>query len=85
MVKIFKRKSGAAGSELRKILGDYELPSFPEVVMNVLRLLRDQESSSKEIAARLETDPGMHVRVLKTVNSASYGLSTWPSSGVRPR
>ncbi|MCP4201432.1 MAG: HDOD domain-containing protein, partial [bacterium] len=40
------------------------------------RLLRDPESSSTEIAARLEMDPGMHVKVLKTVNSASYGLST---------
>lgn len=76
MLKLFKRKSEAAEKQLRQILGDYELPSFPEIVMSVLDLLRDPESTSAEIAERLAVDPGMHVKVLKTVNSASFGLST---------
>jgi HD-like signal output (HDOD) protein len=76
MLKLFRKKSSDAGRELQKILGGHELPSFPQVVMNVLGLHRDPESSSADIAAHLEMDPGMHVKVLKTVNSASFGLST---------
>lgn len=52
----------------------YELPSFPSAVMNLLAKLRDPDSSVQELADEIEIDPGMHVRILKTVNSAAFGL-----------
>ncbi|SHJ35809.1 HD-like signal output (HDOD) domain, no enzymatic activity [Malonomonas rubra DSM 5091] len=53
----------------------FEVPSFPTTVLNVLGKLRDPEISSNELAHELEIDPGLHVRVLKVVNSAAFGLS----------
>jgi len=42
----------------------------------VLAMLRDPESSMTDIAEQLQVDPGMHVKVLKTVNAAAFGLIT---------
>ena len=56
-------------------LDRYELPTFPSAVMALLNKLRDPEIPTNELAADLEIDPGLHVRVLKTVNSAAFGLS----------
>ncbi len=69
-----KRRKQDPGDQLRDLLEDYELPSFPGSVMKVLELLRDPDAPLPEISRLIEADPGMHVRVLKTVNSAAYGL-----------
>ncbi|MBT4483706.1 MAG: HDOD domain-containing protein [Candidatus Latescibacteria bacterium] len=76
MLNFFRRREKDPRKELRKLLGEYELPSFPAVVMNVLNALRDPEFSMKEVAGQLQMDPGLHVKVLKTVNSAAFGLSS---------
>jgi HD-like signal output (HDOD) protein len=54
---------------------NFEIPSFPGTVLNLLTKLRDPDISINELAHELEIDPGLHIRVLKTVNSASFGLS----------
>lgn len=56
-------------------LDRFELPSFPSAILNLLNKLRDPAISTNELATDLENDPGLHVRVLKTVNSAAFGLS----------
>ncbi len=56
-------------------LDNYELPSFSASVVSLLGKLRDPECSFDAIADDLEVDPGLHVRVLKTVNSVAFGLS----------
>lgn len=61
--------------KLDELLGNFELPSFPAIVMEVLSSLRDPKVSMGGVAERLEGDPGMQVMVLKTVNSAAFGLS----------
>lgn len=76
MLKFFRRSKKDPKSELRDLLGDFELPSFPGAVMNVLSALRDPDFSMKKIAEQLQVDPGLHVKVLKTVNSAAFGFST---------
>ncbi len=53
----------------------FEVPSFPTTVLNLLTKLRDPDISTDQLAHDLEVDPGLHVRVLKTVNSAAFGLS----------
>jgi len=75
MLKLFKKSKKDPSSELRAIVGDYELPSFPSTVMNILDLLRDPDSSIKDISDQIEMDPGLHVKVLATVNSAAFGLA----------
>jgi len=61
-----------ARKQLKSVLGDCEIPSFPEATMKLLRLIRDEDSSLSEIAEALQWDPGLVLRLLKTVNSAAY-------------
>ena len=76
MLNILKKRTKNNGQELRDLLSGYQLPSFSSAVINVLGMLRDPESAMNDIAKQLEIDPGMHVKVLKTVNSAAFGLTT---------
>jgi len=71
----FKKKNKDPKSELKEMFANYELPSFPVAVMSVLSALRDPDVSVSEIAGKVENDPGLHVKILKTVNSAAFGLS----------
>ncbi len=61
--------------ELKKLLEDFELPHFPKVAMFILEGLRDPNVPAFEIARRVSLDPAIHLKVLKTVNSAAFGLS----------
>jgi len=56
-------------------LNNYELPCFSVSAVGLLSKLRDPDCSFATIAEDLEVDPGLHVRVLKTVNSVAFGLS----------
>ncbi|NPB09896.1 MAG: HDOD domain-containing protein [Thermodesulfobacteria bacterium] len=60
--------------ELKKLLADFELPHFPKVAMYILEGLRDPNVPVPEIARRVALDPAIHLKVLKTVNSAAFGL-----------
>lgn len=75
MLRFFNKQKDPK-SELQKILGNYELPSFSAVVLQVLTSLRNPDFSMTQVTKQLEGDPGLHVKVLKTVNSAAFGLST---------
>lgn len=59
---------------LARIIGKYELPSFPVIVLQALRLLRDPKSSLSDIAAQIEKDPAATAQILRITNSASRGL-----------
>ncbi len=76
MFNFFKTRTQDPRKELRSLLDNYEVENFPAAVMNVLTTLRDPDSSITDIAQQIEIDPGMHVRVLRTTNSAAYGLIT---------
>lgn len=78
MLKLLQRRR--VDQRMDKILAGYELPSFPVPVMTVLTKLRNPETPIQEIAADLEIDPGLHVKVLRTVNSVAFGLSHKVSS-----
>ena len=73
MLKFF-RKQKDSHQALRDLFVDFELPSFPEAVMRVLQMLRDPEIPVAKIGEQLQIDPGMHIRVLRTVSSAAFGL-----------
>lgn len=67
------KRSPDPKKELKSLVGDYELPSFSSVAMSTLTLLRE-DADMKEVADKLMTDPGLTVRLLKTVNSAAFGM-----------
>ena len=56
-------------------LESFDIPSFSAAVINLLGKLRNPEISINELTKELELDPGLHIRVLKTVNSSAFGLS----------
>lgn len=73
MFGFLKRKNVDPHAELKRVLGDYDLPSFPSVVLQVMKELRSENASARSVAAVLQGDPGITVRLLKLVNSAAFG------------
>ncbi len=71
-----KRREKDPKKLLQEVLDGFEIKSFPKTVMEVLKALRDPEVSLVKVARLIELDMGMHIRVLKTVNSAAFGLTT---------
>lgn len=75
MPNLFRSFWKTKKTPLDKVLADYELPSFRSSLCTVLSMLRKPESSLEEIAVHIEMDPGMHVKILKSVNSVAFGLT----------
>jgi len=73
MLNPFKRTRDPE-EELKALLGNYELPTFSAVAHRVLQELRNPEHTSASVAKLLSTDPGLSTSLLKTVNSAAFGL-----------
>ena len=67
------KRSADPKAELQQLIGDYELPSFSAAAVSTLGLLRE-DADMAVIAERLMSDPGLSVRILRTVNSAAFGL-----------
>lgn len=74
MLKFFRKHDKDPTQGIRDLFANYELPSFPTAVLQVLSMLRDPEVPLSKIGERLYMDPGMSVRVLRTANSAAFGL-----------
>jgi len=74
MLGLFKKKNADPKREIRAVLGDVELPTFPAIVTTVLDRIRDEDVSFNDISDLLAGDPGLTVRLLGTVNSAAFGL-----------
>ncbi|MFH1845356.1 MAG: HDOD domain-containing protein [bacterium] len=75
MINLFRKKKKDNQLKLSELLDGYEIPSFPAIVIEVLNDLRIPDIGLGQIANKLEQDPGMQVKILKTVNSAAFGLS----------
>lgn len=63
---------------LKLSAGEVELPSCPDIVMRVRRVLDDPNTSASKIARVVGTEPVLAARLLKLANSALY------STGRRP-
>ncbi len=61
---------------IKHIVGCKALPSLPSVAMQILELTRDQSATSAEIAQCVELDQALSGKILKTINSSFYGLTT---------
>lgn len=51
-----------------------ELPAMPNVIMHALNVIKDPESSLKELAKIISYDQSLSTKVLTLVNSAYYGF-----------
>lgn len=51
-----------------------DLPSLPEIYIKLSELLEDEDSDAYEIGDAVQADPSLTARILRTVNSAYYGL-----------
>ncbi len=51
-----------------------KMPAFPKSGQMILELTRDDDSPIKELAAVIEKDPVMTVRLLRIMNSAYYSF-----------
>lgn len=76
MFNFFKRTEKDPAKQLKALLGDYQLPGFPNVVMDVLSMLRDPYSEISDVADKVQMDIDMSVKILRLTNSAASGLST---------
>ena len=72
-MRLFRKKSKQ--NAIDEFLEGYELPSTPDIIMQLLSKLRQADASLDEATQLLEQDPGLYIRVLKTVNSAALGMS----------
>jgi HD-like signal output (HDOD) protein len=62
----------ALPAPLRSLQAD--LPACPRVLLELQTLMRDDERALPEIAALIESDMALAAAVVRTVNSAMYGL-----------
>ena len=76
MFDFLKKKNVDPKAALQQTLGEYRLPSFPNVVMDVLEKMRDPDASAGDVADLLSGDPGLSVKVLNIVNSAAFARAS---------
>ena len=64
-------------NEIEDVLkGLDKLPTLPGIAMRILEVVRNEETSLKEIADVLSADPPLSAQVLKLINSPFYGVRT---------
>jgi len=72
MFGFFKKQNTDPKERLKQVIGEYELPTFPSAAMETLRVIRNPDSTSHQVADALSVDPGLSVRVLRLANSAAF-------------
>ncbi len=51
-----------------------ELPTLPQVALNIIRTVENPNSSARDIEKVLSADPALAAKILKLVNSAFFGF-----------
>ncbi len=73
-MKLFSKKPKNQAASLEELLSEAKVPHFSRAVMQLLRLLRNPESETEEIVQIAQWDPNLVLKMLRTVNSAAYGI-----------
>jgi len=60
---------------LEKVLDCPKIPSLPAIALQVIELTADENITMAQLAATIQNDQGLAGKILKTINSAFYGLS----------
>ena len=58
---------------LKRIQTHAQVPTLPEIMIRVLEVLEDENSSADDITQILSSDPVITARVLRLANSAFFG------------
>jgi putative nucleotidyltransferase with HDIG domain len=66
----------------QKVLGLERLPTLPQVILNIRRVIRDPSSNIKHIADAIQGDLSISSRFLKLANSVVYAGKTGPVNSV---
>ncbi len=67
-----KKREVDAGAGLREALGDYSLPTFPDVIASAMALLASPDVNLGEVGDTLSRDPGITARLLRIANSTMF-------------
>ncbi|MDD2899750.1 MAG: HDOD domain-containing protein [Desulfuromonadaceae bacterium] len=68
-------------SPINKLFSDgIKLPSPPAIAIKIIETVRRDDFSFKDLAAVLETDPALTVRILRAANSPYYNVSSTVNS-----
>ncbi len=74
LLKRLKRNAALAAGDFQRIFGEFTLPPCPDVVLKLTEAVNDPDVFIDQVVKILETDPALTSLILKTVNSALYGL-----------
>jgi len=74
LLEKIRRNAAMATGDFQRIFGDFTLPPCPEVVLRLTEAVNDPDIFIDQVVKILETDPALTSIILKTVNSALYGL-----------
>ncbi len=69
-----KRNAILATGDFESIFGEFTLPPCPEAVLKLNEAVHDPDVFIDQVVQILESDPALTSQILKTVNSAIYGL-----------
>jgi putative nucleotidyltransferase with HDIG domain len=77
MTQTGKRQNGGiARQEIKRILTSLDnLPTLPAVATSVLNVTLDEEADVNRLVRLIESDQSLTLKILKLVNSVSFGLS----------
>jgi putative nucleotidyltransferase with HDIG domain len=62
-------------SSIEDLINELEVPAMPNVIVRALNILKNPDSSSKELAQIVSYDQSLCTKVLTLVNSAYYGFN----------
>jgi signal transduction histidine kinase/HD-like signal output (HDOD) protein/CheY-like chemotaxis protein len=73
---IQSRNGGIARQEIKRVLKSLDnLPTLPAVANSVLNLTLDEGADTNRLVRLIESDQSLTLKILKLVNSASFGLT----------
>lgn len=72
MLRMKRAKVKDGASELRRALGNFELPTIPGLVTTAIEQISAPDADMRLVADTIGRDPGLSARLLSVVNSAAY-------------
>lgn len=72
MLRMKKGRAIDKGSDLRRALGNMDLPTIPGIVTLAIEQVSAPDCDMRQVAETVSRDPGLSARILSVVNSAAY-------------
>lgn len=72
MLRMKRSRAADSTAELRRVLGNFELPTIPGLVTTAIEQVSAPDCDLRQVAETVGRDPGLSARLLSIVNSAAY-------------